>query len=132
MNSFSTRRKEAQLYLVQPAKQVSRHSLSRASCRHCTSRSCHPSPDPKKKKQKREETPIKRKLIYKDISFLKQMKWSSFNDCVLRLNEFVYVLVYPQQLTSTCVSHSIVIRIRWSQTIMSMSWSAKIILVMHG
>ena len=54
-------------------------------------------------KKKREETPInlKRKLIYKDISSLKKMKWSSFNDCVLQLNEFVYVLVYPQQLTST-------------------------------
>ena len=62
-------------------------------------------------KKKREETPInlKRKLIYKDISSLKKMKWSSFNDCVLQLNEFVYVLVYPQQLTSTSLSQSIVI-----------------------
>ena len=81
----------------------------------------------KKKKKKREETPVKRKLIYKEISSLKQMKWSSFNDCVLQLNEFVYVLVSDVQMPES--QHC---NIQWSQTIMSMSWSAKIILVMHG
>ena len=84
-----------------------------------------------KKKQKREETPIKRKLIYKDISSLKQMKWSSFNDCVLQLNEFVYVLVYPPT-ADVHMRESQHCNIQWSQTIMSMSWSGKIILVMHG
>ena len=42
------------------------------------------------------------------------MKWSSFNDCVLQLNEFVYVLVSDVQMPES--QHC---NIQWSQTIMS-------------
>ena len=51
------------------------------------------------------------------------MKWSSFNDCVLQLNEFVYVLVYPPT-ADVHMRESQHCNIQWSQKIISMSWSA--------